>query len=59
MLAVDDGLLQGNFDVADILFLIAAIVFGIATFIAATRSTVEAALVPLGLTLVAVAWLVL
>jgi hypothetical protein len=59
MLAVDDGIFNGNFNFADVLFLIAAIVFGVATFIAFSRQTVESALVPLGLTLVSVALLVL
>jgi len=48
MFAVDDGVFQGNFNLADILFLIAAIVFGIATFLAFSKATV-----------VSIAWLVL
>lgn len=59
MLAVDDGLFSGNFNLADILFLIAVIIFAVATFLAYTKAAVESALIPLGLTVVSLAWLVL
>ena len=53
----------GNTGTADVLFLIAAIVFGLAALSALTTIQVsagmKAALVPVGLTLVAIAWLIL
>ena len=65
MLGVDDGIWSGNFNVADILFLIAAIVFAIATILPHTRRVDGArveygvSLVPLGLCLVSLAWMAL
>ena len=66
MLGVDDGLMDGNLNAADILFLIAAVVFLIAAILphthsrtAGTRLDVDISLVPLGLCLLSIAWLVL
>ena len=70
MLAVDDGIWSGNLDAADVLFLIVAIVFAIAAVFPfvrrvptadGTRTRVDfgVSLVPLGLCLVSIAWLVL
>jgi hypothetical protein len=67
MFAVDDGLWVGNLNAADWLFLIAAIVFGLAAVLPHThrgrtegvRFDLGISLVPLGLCLVSIAWLVL
>jgi hypothetical protein len=69
MFAVDDGIWAGNLDAADVLFLIAAIVFAIAAILPhVRRSTVDGtrtvidfgvSLVPAGLCLLAIAWLIL
>ena len=70
LLAVDDGIWQGNFDLADIVFLIATIVFLIAAILPhvrrvdtvdGTRTRVDfvVSLVPLGLALVAFGLLVI
>jgi len=61
MIGVDDGIWSGNLNAADVLFAVAMILFAAAALIAAvgkpdpTRST----LIPLGLALVALAWLAL
>ena len=59
LLAVDDGIWSGNLNFADVLFLIAAIVFAIAAVIAFQVKTLYAALTSVGLCAIAVAWLVL
>jgi hypothetical protein len=59
LLAVDDGIAQGNNNVADIFFLIAAILFGIGAFIAYSVKTFYATLIAAGLTFIAIAWLLL
>lgn len=75
MLGLDDGIWSGNLNAADVLFLIAAIIFAIAAVLPhvrrtathtdvdghAHRTTVDfgISLVPLGLCLVSIAWLVL
>ena len=65
MFAVDDGIWQGNLDLADIFFLVAAIVFALAAILPftrrgdTTRVDFVVALIPAGLCLVALAWLVL
>jgi len=68
MLGVDDGIWSGNLNAADVLFLIAAIVFGVAALAphfarapdgTRTRVGFGVSLVPLGLCLVSVAWLIL
>jgi hypothetical protein len=62
MLAAAD-ILHGHLLLADWLFLVAAVVFAVATVASYVRQNVPRdwlpCLVPLGLTLVAVAWLVL
>lgn len=51
---------HGHVDLADVLFLIAAILFAVRAVIDLVRSgEVEVVLLPVGLTLLAVAWLVL
>jgi hypothetical protein len=52
---------SGHVDAADVLFLIAAIVFGVAVLLRllVRPLTIEAMLIPAGLCLVSVAWLVL
>jgi len=52
-------IVHGEKDWADVLLLIAVIVFVIATVLSVARSAVEAALVPAGLTALALAFLVL
>lgn len=70
MIAIDDGIWSGNYNAADVLFLIAAIVFAIAAVMPVvrrdrsvdgthTRVNVGVSLVPAGLCLVAIAWLIL
>jgi len=64
LLGVDDGIWQGNFDLADILFLVAAFLFGAAAIIPITRRgnnriDFSVSLIPAGLCLVAIALLVL
>jgi len=71
MIAVDDGIWQGNFDFADVLFLIATVIFLIAAVWphvrrtttvdghAHTRVDFGVSLTPLGLALVSLGLLVL
>ena len=61
MFAVDDGLVTANLNLADLLFLIAAIVFGFAALLPlrVRPVVVEAVLVPVGLCLTAFGFLVL
>jgi hypothetical protein len=59
LLAVDDGIASGNNNVADIFFLIAAILFGIGAFIAYSVKTFYATLIAFGLCFTAIAWLLL
>lgn len=67
MFAVDDGIMNGNFNLADVLFLIAAIIFAIAAILPFTHQAVDGtarvgvrtALIPVGLCLISIAWLVL
>jgi len=59
LFAADDGIWQGNLNLADILFLIAAILFGIGAFIAYSVKTFYATLIAAGLACVALGWLVL
>ncbi len=61
MLSVDDGFFSGNFNVADLCFLIATILFAIAFLIRALARPVPLAetLIAGGLTAVALAWLVI
>jgi hypothetical protein len=59
LLAADDGIFNGKFNLADIFFLIAAILFGIAAVFAYQVKTFYATLISAGLCLVALGWLVL
>ena len=61
MIAVDDGISSGNLNLADVLFLIAAIIFGIAALLPLRVRPIalESVLIPAGLCLVSIAWLVL
>jgi hypothetical protein len=58
---ISDALISGHITLADWLFLLAAVVFVIATILAWTKrpDPTTGALIPLGLALTAVAWLVL
>lgn len=58
-LLADDGIFSGKLTLADIFFLIAAILFGVGAFIAYSTKTLYAALTSAGLCLVALGWLVL
>ena len=59
LLAVDDGIAHGNNNAADVLFLIACVLFGIGAIIAYTVKTFYATLIAAGLCLVALGWLLL
>jgi hypothetical protein len=59
LLAADDGFVHGKLDLADLLFLIAAILFGVGAFIAFSVKTFYATLIAVGLCLTAIAWFVL
>lgn len=59
MYAVDEGITHGHFTAADICFLIALIVFAIATFLAYGTKTLWATLVAAGLAVVSLGWLLL
>lgn len=61
LLAADDGIWAGKLNLADVFFLIAAIVFGIALVVRLMIRPVplDSTLVAAGLMLVALGWLVL
>jgi hypothetical protein len=61
MLFADTGVISGHTTGADILFLIAAILFGIEALLVVANRDIErhGGLIPAGLCLVAVAWLIL
>ena len=59
MLAADDGIFQGNFNLADIAFLVALILFIIAFVIRLQARAIDAAIIAAGLACVAFGWLVL
>jgi hypothetical protein len=59
LLAVDDGIFQGNFNLADICFLTAVILFVIGAIIAFQVKTLYATLISAGLAAVALGLLVL
>lgn len=59
LLAADDGVINGNLNLADIFFLIAVIIFAIGAFIAYSVKTFYATLIALGLMFAALGWLVL
>ena len=58
-LAVDEGVIHGHLNLADIFFLIAVIVFAIGAFIAYSVKTFYATLIALGLMFTALGLLVL
>ena len=58
-LLADDGIFSGKLTLADLFFLIAAVLFGIGAIIAFQVKTIWATLVSAGLCLVALGWLVL
>ena len=59
MFAVDDGLINGNLNLADVLFAIAVILFVLDFIFAVAKRPIYVALTPLGLAFVAAGWLVL
>ncbi len=59
LMAVDDGVVNSKNTLADILFLIAAVLFGIGAVIAYSVKTFYATLIAAGLCLVSIGWLVL
>jgi hypothetical protein len=59
MLAVDDGIFNGNLNLADIAFLVAVILFLVGAFLAYGAKALWATLVSVGLAAVAFGWLVL
>ena len=61
LLAADDGIFSGKFDLADICFLVALIVFTIAFVIRLLIRPIpiDAVMIAAGLTFVALGWLVL
>lgn len=50
---------SGHVDLADAMFLVALIIFVVATVLCVLRQALEAALIPAGLACLALAWLVL
>jgi 1,4-dihydroxy-2-naphthoate octaprenyltransferase len=59
LLAAEDGIVNGNLNLADILFLAAFILFVVATIMFALKKSAEMAVACAGLACVALAWLVL
>jgi hypothetical protein len=61
LLAADDGIFSGKFDLADICFLVAVIVFAIAFVIRLMLRPVpiDSVMIAVGLMFVAIGWLVL
>jgi len=61
LLAIDDGIWQGNLDFADILFLVAAVVFAIAFVLRVLVRPIplDSVMIAAGLTCLAIGWLVL
>jgi len=59
LLAVDDGIIHGELNFADLLFLVAAILFGVVTFLRVSAHAVDGALMALGLCLATIAFLFL
>lgn len=57
--AASQGIVSGKFTLADVLFLVGAILFFLGLVIAVQVKTYYAALIAAGLTVVAVGWLVL
>ena len=59
MNAVDDGLVNGNLDLADVLFLIAMVCFLVEAVLRLAKRPILGILVPLGLAALALGFLVL
>jgi len=59
LLAVDDGIIHGELNFADLLFLVAAILFGVVTFLRVSAHVVDGALMALGLCFASVGLLLL
>lgn len=59
MNAVDDGVVSGNLTFADIMFLVAMIVFLVGAFLAYGSKAMWATLVAIGLAAVSLGWFVL
>jgi hypothetical protein len=59
ILAADDGIFSGNFNLADIAFLVALILFVIAFVVRLQARAIDAAIVAAGLACVSLGWLVL
>lgn len=59
MVAVDDGIASGNFNLADICFLVALIVFLVGAFLAYGAKALWATLVAIGLAAVSLGWFLL
>ena len=59
LLADSDGIWSGNLTLADVLFLIATIMFGIGAWIAYSVKTFYATLIAAGLACAALGWAVL
>lgn len=57
--AVSQGIINGKLTLADVLFLIAAVLFGLGALIAAQVKTYYATVIAAGLCLVSIGWLVL
>jgi hypothetical protein len=59
MIAADDGIFQGNFNLADIAFFVALILFIIAFVVRLQARAVDAAIIAAGLACIAFGYLVL
>ena len=59
LLAVDDGIVNGNLDFADVLFFVAFVLFAIAAALAVLKKPYEMLLAFIGLACIALAWFVL
>jgi hypothetical protein len=59
MVGVDDGVVSGNFTFADIMFLVAFIVFLVGAFLAYGAKALWATLVAIGLAAVSLGWFML
>jgi positive regulator of sigma E activity len=59
MNAVDDGIVSGNLTFADIMFLVAFIVFLVGAYLASNAKALWATAIAVGLACVSLGWLVL
>ncbi len=59
LLAVDDGIVNGNFDFGDLLFLVAFILFAVAFVWAIVDKSIQGALMLGGLAALALGWFVI